>query len=418
MRRARFRARWVLALALLGEAGWSQATLAVSEPSVLWRDVRSQAGEAIDLVFLPDGFQADEQGAFETSVRKALEQAEQHPASFLRADRDAWNVHVAFLPSREACPASPGDPAERTAFATRVASREEGGLFESDDARIAAAAREVSPSVDCVIVIVRAERPIHFATGDLPGEGARIRLPEGLESVLLHELGHSLFALGDEYVGRGGELPEHERSVVAFYPNVTVDPSGARFALLAGKPVELEEGALDFASGVFRAKGPCVMSDASAERFCDPCAAVIRAGRRAGEPAGAPRLGVEALGRPGEIGARIEPAVPPASILRSFALLVALKSPAEDGELLERFERAHARVSRKTRYMESEWLGDGSAPGEAVHSLEGHVDTFSLGKVARGSYALLAASVDARGASTVAIVRFEVPLPKVDGRGR
>src|SRR5206468_3444108 len=111
--------------------------------------------------------------------------------SFVRAQRESWNVYVGFVPSQAACPSQPGESAADTAFATHLSRNEEGGLFESDDEAIAAAAHALAPGVDGVVVIVRSRGQVGFATGDLPLEGGRIRLPEGFESALLHELGHS-----------------------------------------------------------------------------------------------------------------------------------------------------------------------------------------------------------------------------------
>src|SRR5262249_17186562 len=155
---------------------------------------------------LPDGFRTEDEAAFERSVHKAVARLESHPASFIAAQRDAWNIHAAFVPSREPCPSRAGAPAD-SAFHTHIEAEDAGGMEASDDEAIAAAARAVAPGVDCVVVIVHAQGSLPFATGDLPLEGARVRLPEGMEGALLHELGHSLFALGDEYAGRDVAFP-------------------------------------------------------------------------------------------------------------------------------------------------------------------------------------------------------------------
>jgi len=394
-------------LALLVFLTSPPATLA-QETTLLWNDVRAPAERATDLVFLSDGFRADEREAFEASARRSIELLEQQTASFVRSDRDAWNLYVAFVPSLERCPASHGQPARRTAFETRLAPSERGGLFESDDRAISDAARAVCPGVDCTIVIVRADRAIRFATGDLPGEGSRIRLPVGLEGLLLHELGHSLFGLGDEYGGVDAALPEHERTVVPFYPNVTLDPGGARFEVLAGDPVEVEEGALGFERGVFRPRGPCVMRDSSAGRFCLVCAPVIAAGRPPGPPVEAPALDVSAVADV-ERGfrARIEAGHPAANVVRCFAVLVP-SAELDSRSAAALFTAAQARVSNKTRYMESDWLGDGTEPGQRVFSLEGNVGSFAIDGLEPGAYTLIAASANVLGCSPIALARFEV----------
>jgi hypothetical protein len=264
-----------------------------------------------------------------------------------------------------------------------------------------------------VVVIVRSEDGIPFATGDLPREGGRVRLPEGFESALLHELGHSLYALGDEYVGRTRAFPEHEHSVVPFYPNITLDPAGGRFAQLGVEEPVLEEGALDFRSGVHRAAGPCVMRNPGDDRFCPPCAAVIRAGLPLAAPAAPPRGSLVAPeSKDAEWRVTLEPAAPAEHVLRRFAVLFRLEDEASepsDEALGARLVAAEARVSRKTRYMESPWLGDGSQPGETVFSLEAHVTSCALGALAPGRYAFAAAQANLRATSRGEVLRFTVP---------
>lgn len=382
-----------------------------AEPRVLWRDERTDGARAIDLVFLPDGFREADRAEYEASVRRSIELLETGGPSFVRADRAGWNFHVAFVPSEEACPARKGQPARRTAFGTHLESEARGGMYASDEAAIDSAARAVTPHADCAIVVVRAEGAIRYATGDLPNEGRRIRLPLGMEDALLHELGHSIYGLGDEYASKALGLPDEERGVVAFYPNLTLDRSGARFGAMGIERGRLREGGLDFQSGVWRLDQVCVMRNYSADRFCAACAHVIRAGLPERPPATAPRIGAPAVrGRAGFV-AGLEPGdsgVP----LRSFAVLFRAGPETSDAALLERWRAAEARVSRKTRYMVSEWIGDGSIAGERVFSLEGHLREVGLGKLQPGDWALVAATANLAGHSPPAVLRFEV---KADG---
>lgn len=381
-------------------------------PTVLWRDVRSTGATSIDLVFLPDGFRASEQEAFETSVRTALRQLEDHPASFLREERTRWNVHVGFVPSSKPCPGKRGQAARDTAFRTHVAPAERGGLFDSDDAALERAGLALAPGIDALVVILRTSEVPGFATGNIPCEGGVVRLPEGMEGVLLHELGHALFGLGDEYTGQL-ELPPSELGVVAFYPNVTRSSDGARFVQLGLDPLALVEGALGFSGGVRRAAGPCVMDDSSAARFCPPCAAVIRGGLPDAPPA-PPECRPVAPAAP-ELAWRVELAPAPRGplVLRRFAVLFRLEGPTDDATLRARFAAAQARVSHKTCYMESAWLGDGSLDGETVFSLEPQVTRLELGPLAPGTYAFAAAQAGLRAMSPAVIAHFEVsPAPR------
>lgn len=380
------------------------------KPTVLWHDVRSTDATSIDLVFLPDGFRASEQEAFETSVRAAIRQLESHPASFLREERTRWNVHVGFVPSSKHCPGRRGDTARDTAFRTHVAPAERGGLFVSDDAALERAGRALAPGLDALVVILRTSEVPGFATGNIPCEGGVVRLPEGMEGVLLHELGHALFGLGDEYTGALA-LPPSELGVVAFYPNVTCASDGARFVQLGLERPALVEGALGFSGGVQRAAGPCVMDDSGAVRFCPPCAAVIRGGLPDVPPA-PPQCRTVAPAAP-ELAWRVELAPAPLgpTVLRRFAVLFRLDAPTDDASLRARFAAAQARVSHKTRYMDSPWLGDGSLDGETVFSLEPQLTRLELGPLAPGTYAFAAAQAGLRATSTAVLARFEVSPP-------
>src|SRR5262245_6525816 len=112
----------LLVLPLAGGCGRAAAAPAPAhdELRVMWRDVRAADGHGTDLVFLPDGFRASECEAYESSVRKAVRGLEERAASFVRADRSSWNIHVGFVPSNAACPSEYGGKANDTAFHTHL----------------------------------------------------------------------------------------------------------------------------------------------------------------------------------------------------------------------------------------------------------------------------------------------------------
>ena len=105
----------------------------------------------------------------------------------------------------------------------------------------------------------------------------------------------------------------------------------------------------------------------------------------------------------------LAPPAPEEQVLRRFAVLFALDGEASDQDLGARLAAAEARVSRKTRYMESPWLGDGSQPGETIFSLEAHVTSCTLGALAAGRYAFVAAQANLRATSPAEVLRFTVP---------
>jgi hypothetical protein len=229
-----------------------------------------------DLVFLSEGYAREEQGLFLADARAMVAHVERDAAAEpFRASR-VFNYHFVFVPSARA--ASPGEEPARTPFRAHVVREK----VLVDGARVERAA-EAAPDADLVVVLV------HFgpgapaqlrATARVPRfeEGSfhegRIAIPSTDDGVFLHELGHALCSLGDEYgeSGSGGRSP----GWVAEHPNLTIDRSGARWHWVSRPTSGCVEGGGLLEHGVFHAEASCIMSDVEAPRFCSVCAALIR----------------------------------------------------------------------------------------------------------------------------------------------
>ena len=361
------------------------APLLAAEPELVWQDPPRER-EPIELVFLAEGFRADERADFLASVRAQVRVLETHGASFVRADRAAYRLHAVFADSQGPCPARIGAPPGRTRFGLH--RRPQDGLFESDDAALDATARRFVPGVHAVIAVVRFDQPVPLATADVPCQGSRVRLPEGHEATLVHELGHALFGLGDEYEA-GHEAPTPaEAGLLAFYPNLSTDPSGARWA--GGRPVE---GGGGFARGVFRPEAACCMQNYTLPRFCRACSATIARGLspRALDP---PRLAARAARR-----VQVDVELPPGA---ERAFLVLLPDEGGDEAVLARARAVHERVAAGTRWVRPP---EEPAGAEPWRSLEPQARTADFGRPPPGAWAVVGFAADARSLSAPALLR-------------
>lgn len=290
-----------------------------------YQELRSQIEQpdfnrAQDVVILSEGWKKSEREDFFSQAREKVARriAEESCAKPLR-DVSDWNFHFLFVESPAGgAPWRPGYPARDTAFKSRV---EADGTLSCDDARADALAAELAPDVDLVVVLIRhlptnetvttkelkrlkklkkkwrpepatddadVEGPGDVrANADTPGDGGRVRMTTEDSEVFVHELGHAAYGLGDEYPEYDGEIPPDERWEVAICPNITCDPTGARWKSIV--PTPPIEGAGYYERGVYRPKKHCRMNESRSKNFCPVCAAAI-AGFASPAAPGAPRL--------------------------------------------------------------------------------------------------------------------------------
>lgn len=294
-----------IALALLlaaGPAGAQEPRLTSDVASTDW-------ARAVDVVILSEGYVRAEEQQFLADARRLAEAIRVDPdAAPLRAGPPI-NLHFVFVPGRDrGAPWQAGRPARRTPFGAHVTPE---GDFDADDAEADAVAAEVAPDVDVVVVLARltpADEPIPASArrrwaraegddldlpedpddvrpnADVPTDGARIRTTTLDPEAFLHELGHALYGLGDEYEEYPGAPPEDERWEVAVCPNLTLERTGRRWKDIVDTAYE---GGGMWKEGVWRPERRCRMRESRADAFCLVCQDVIRGGREADAP-GAP----------------------------------------------------------------------------------------------------------------------------------
>jgi len=257
--------------------------------------------QKVDLVFLGDGFTEGEQGTFNTRVDQAMAAfLDAHP---LEALRSAFNVHRVNVSSPESgtdkfstCGGtSSGDPDQtrQTAMDSGYCSGGGGSVYRcvfTTDSALALGFAANAPDDDIVIVLVNDTGWGGCAGGGLTFLTSTSKFPE----IAVHELGHAIFGLADEYnydggdTFSGGEPGEAnatintDRSTLKWNELVlggtSLPTQGKSNCSESGVPdrntdediVGLYEGAVYSRCGVFRPQYACRMR-ASDQEFCAVC---------------------------------------------------------------------------------------------------------------------------------------------------
>jgi hypothetical protein len=179
-------------------AGVDQLTrslLSVSDlrrpPQKLWGSAPQR--EAINILFVPEGFRASELGTFREAARETLAQMFAEKPEFRRHD-DRFNAWVIDIPSQDSGVSIPAEGLRRTtAFEIRVNDRNM--LTLSARGGAAAAYLRTRWGMDVIVMLVNVDRHRGAAFGPL------VTMPnsERRAHTFAHELGHALFGLADEY---------------------------------------------------------------------------------------------------------------------------------------------------------------------------------------------------------------------------
>lgn len=277
---------------------------ALAQPADLTNDLRSEDwARATDVVILSDGYTAGERELFLADAKRLSRRVRVEAAAKPMREAAPFNFHFAFVPGRDkGAPWQPGRPARSTPFSAHVTAD---GDFVTDDARADSVAAELAPDVDLVVILVRftpagevitprersrfkklprptdgEELDIPDGPGDVrpsadwPVDGQRVRITTQDTEAFIHEVGHALYGLSDEYDEYPGAPPEDQRWEVAVSPNLTLDPSGSRWSgLMSTPPVE---GGGMWTQGVWRPQTHCRMRESRSQLFCPVCVDVIR----------------------------------------------------------------------------------------------------------------------------------------------
>lgn len=182
--------------------------------------------QKIDIVFLGDGFTDAQQGDFNSRVDAAVaEFLRAHPLQALRSAFNIYRVNVASPESGtdkySVCNGtSTGypDQTRQTAMDTGYCSAGTGTVNRcvwSSNTFLARDFANNAPDVDQIYVLVNDTGWGGCAGGDL----AYGTVANDYETIVIHEFGHSLFGLADEYDYDGAD---HYTGVEPFAPNATI----------------------------------------------------------------------------------------------------------------------------------------------------------------------------------------------------
>lgn len=153
------------------------------------------------------------------------------------------------------------------------------GRFSYDFQRLRLAAS--GRATVAIVLVNHTNVPITVAPLTSPGGLAYVfQTRDQGPTVLAHELGHSLFFLGDEYGNRvldtcmPPQQPVFSTAETEFFPNLTFEPTGARWAHIAQGA---EPSGFGYPCGVYNPPGQCMMGQDVNQPLCAVCRAHVDA---------------------------------------------------------------------------------------------------------------------------------------------
>ncbi len=252
--------------------------------------------QAVDIVFVGDGFTRGQRRDFELKVDSLWSGMLADPQSIVGREPTVFNRHRVALVSSSW---DVGDDDVEDTPLGGCLSAGEGGPFLTSAGGAVRLAGNNAPDADVVVVILntlwgRANASLSFG---FEGETGQVNLHRGDSwKVLDHELGHALVGLQDEYsegLGTMPAVPLPQWSSEPYddlwpVPNLTRDPTGARWA---HHEPEMHEGGARYDSGVYHAFASCRMLASGSENYCPVCDEAVEAfiGDLLGRDDGPPR---------------------------------------------------------------------------------------------------------------------------------
>lgn len=178
-------------------------------------------GKGLDYVIIGDGFKIDEMHKFRTQA-KIFADAILNYDPKIKLQRNAWNVHLVEVVSKKS-----GADNTKSQYGPKVDTALDAHFFCTpatlrllcvNNNKVKFIVSQLVPQFDKILVIVN--------TKDRGGSGGNIAvgsLSEDGTKVVVHELGHSLAGLADEYLYIFGEGTKSEIKSEPKAPNVTAN---------------------------------------------------------------------------------------------------------------------------------------------------------------------------------------------------
>lgn len=149
-------------------------------------------GVGFHLVVLGDGYKSDEQISFMEDVDGLMNLMQRDPA--IAAHLSGWNIHAVSVASEDSgIDDNVSNDIRHTAFDSGYFCRDVARLVCANDAKVFDAALDEYPYLDQIVLLVNDSR--------YGGSGGNIAVASAnAPQIALHEMGHSVAALADEYV--------------------------------------------------------------------------------------------------------------------------------------------------------------------------------------------------------------------------
>ncbi len=215
-------------------------------------------GKGYDLVFVADGFTQDEMVHFNEAVNNYRTFSEQYESVFA-GQQNAWNIHLIQIPSNESGVDEPQTGTLKdTAFDSSFECEWVDRIICVNQEKVLDVVSEHFPQYDTILVLANSTRNGGASLGN---NIITSSMNPNLNNIIIHELGHDLANLGDEYTYGGVNLPATEPS----QPNLTLnnDADSVKwkhwFEDENASPINIYEGGNYFQSGVWRPTENSVM---------------------------------------------------------------------------------------------------------------------------------------------------------------
>ena len=153
---------------------------------------RGAAGDGVHLVVLGDGYREDQQDRFREDVEALIETMQSDIG--MKTHFSAWNVHMVETPSEDSgSDDNTAQDVRDTVYNTAYFCQQVRRLICGDRSKIYSVAISEYPDFDQILVLVNDSR--------YGGSGGKIAVASTSSvEIALHEMGHSIANLADEYV--------------------------------------------------------------------------------------------------------------------------------------------------------------------------------------------------------------------------
>jgi hypothetical protein len=296
-------------------------------------DVQSLAGatpNGFRIAFVSEAYTEDKLSEFRSDAQTLIDDMKKNPGMIVGRRPDLFTFDLISVASKTT--QLKNTDRSDTAFAGCLSFATTGAVgsyLEADRSAAASVVAAAVGDVDAVVVLMNTQdgaESASLAQDAAPGAPPVVlanwppesELAYAPGSTLDHELGHALVGLEDEYIMISEPYPStslaHSGDLFFLFPNVTDDPTGAKWSQLVTGAVP--GGAL-YASGIFHPTTECRMNVALSE-FCAVCShavdEVLDARATGMDTDGPPRCGIWVSGEPALVQAEAFDLTPPVTV--------------------------------------------------------------------------------------------------------